>query len=120
MARSSTITAQQIAQIYDLRNKDKSPRVIAKELNLSYSQVRTALDKQNLSTQQAKTVALVQEPVVQQTTKSVFDIIEQLEECLKEINDLRGKDGPLKDRVAVQSEKRMLVAEARNTLEKHI
>lgn len=117
MARISTLTDHQLDQIFSLTDQGKSERQIAAQLCITKTKVHTALSKRDISNQQQKVAALVSKPLVQETQKSVFDIMARLEECLTEIEELMDNAGPLKDMVAVRSEKRMLIAEARATLE---
>lgn len=117
MARNSTLTTQQITQINTLAESGMGQRTIAKELGLTHAQVRKVIEKKTEITKQEKIAALVSSATTQETNRSVFDIMARLEECLEEIEELKDEVGPLKDRVAVRAEKRMLVAEARSTLE---
>jgi predicted transcriptional regulator len=117
LSRSSSISNQQLQDILARREKGSSERQIARELGLTQTKVHNAIARYGQGQQQQKVVALVSKPLVQETQKSVFDIMARLEECLTEVEKLMDDAGPLKDRVAVRSEKRMLIAEARATLE---
>ncbi|MBN9393456.1 MAG: hypothetical protein J0I20_35825 [Chloroflexi bacterium] len=117
MAKSSTLTEQQKNHIRELHDTGLSVRKIAEQLGIKPNKVYLITSKKTEAIQQEKIAALVSKPVVQETRKSVFDIIARLEDCLDEIEDLKDTPGQLKDRVAVRTEKRMLIAEARATLE---
>jgi IS30 family transposase len=120
MARNSTLTDQDLNQIYALSDQGRTERQIAAALGLSKTKVHGALVKRGNTHKQQEVAALVSGPVADQTRKSVFDTMARLEECLLELEDLRDKEravDPLKDKVLLRAEKRMLIAEARATLE---
>ena len=117
MARNSILTTHQINQIYELSDQGDGGRTIATKLGLTHGQVRTVLVKRPDNQGQQKIAAVISSPVVQATQKSVFDIMARLEESLKLIEALQDENGRLDHRVAVLSERRQLIAEARTTLE---
>ncbi len=86
-------------------------------MGLTHAQVRYVIEKKTEISNQEKIAAVISGPVAQETRKSVFDVMARLEDCLVEIEALKDERGVLRDRVAVLSEKRMLIAEARSTLE---
>lgn len=117
MVKSEPLTQAQIENISRLKSEGKTERQIAALFGLTQTRVHNALARQGDTEQQQKIAAIISSPVARETRKSVFDIIARLEECLGEIETLKEVEGRLADRVAVRTEKRMLIAEARATLE---
>jgi DNA-binding transcriptional MerR regulator len=117
VARSSTLSDIQIRQIYELKDRKFSIRQIVTETGFTKSQIETALSKRPDNESQQKVATLLMSPVVEATQKSVFDVMARLEESLTLIEGLQDEPGRLDHRVAVLSERRQLIAEARTTLE---
>jgi hypothetical protein len=129
----STLTDNQIRQIYALQDDEQSIRKIADATHISKGKVERCLRDRKDTPRQQTIAALAQKSVVNQTKQSVFDIAAGLQMCLDETlkllkvefekagNDPENPEAisqvKLRDQVAVRAELRQLFAEARKTLE---
>jgi len=117
LPRKSELTNEQLQSIFALRKDGFTELKIARQLYLTQSTVHRALAKQTGTESQQRLTEVIAGPTAIATRKSVFDTMARLEESLTLIEALTNEGGRLADKVSVLTERRMLIAEARQTLE---
>jgi AcrR family transcriptional regulator len=121
MPFEAQLSEEQKEEIFILRAEGRSLREIGEAVGCSKDTVNFHIKKR----EKEKNAALLNEAVAGAANKiqkpdTVFDIMAGLEFCLQEVNKLLSMDlsgAPLRDKLAVRTELRQLIREARETLE---